>query len=67
MTINWKHQNLVGIAVEKHTEHRHPTVEGLTFRIAPSGRKTWLFERMANGKRHKKTMGRFPAMSMAEA
>ena len=67
MTIIWKHQNLVGLTVEKETEFPHPTVEGLRLRAYPNGRKSWVWQRMIDGKRRKKTLGRFPAIQMMEA
>lgn len=67
MSIIWKHRNLVGLTVEKETEEPHPTVEGLIFRAYPSGRKSWLFARTFEGRRYKKTLGRFPAITMVEA
>ena len=67
MTIVWKHRNLVGITVDKETEYPHPTAQGLRLRVYPNGRKTWVFQRMMDGRRHKKTLGRFPALSMVQA
>ena len=67
MTIVWKPKFLSDIAVEKEAEFTHPTVEGLRLRVYPNGRKTWQWRRMLDGKRHKKTLGRFPALSLPMA
>lgn len=67
MTVIWRHRSLVGLTVEKEIEYPHPTVQGLRLRIYPNGRKTWLYQRMMDGRRHKRTLGRFPAVSMVHA
>ncbi|MCD1589802.1 integrase family protein [Qipengyuania citrea] len=72
MSIIWKHKNLVGLTVEKEKTFKYPVSptqveKGLKLRVFPSGQKSWLFERMANGKRYKKTLGQFPIFTIVEA
>ena len=67
MNIIWKHKNLAGLTVEKETEFPHPTAGGLRLRVYPNGRKTWLYQRMFEGQRYKKSLGRFPAISLVQA
>ena len=67
MIINWKHQTLVGLRVEKDTTKSHPTCDGLRLRLYASGRKVWEWNRTAKRRRIKTTLGQFPAMGMAVA
>lgn len=65
--MDFRHKTLVGLTVERETEYPHPSMEGLRLRAYPTGRKVWLYQRMVAKKRVKKTLGRFPAMSIVEA
>lgn len=67
MSIIWKHKNILGLTVEKETEFPHPSVEGLRLRAYPNGRKSFVWQRQLDGKRRKKTLGRFPALKLAVA
>ena len=62
----WNHKKLLGLTAERDTEYPHGTL-GLRFKVAKSGRKTWVWQRMMDGARHKKTLGRFPAMTETNA
>lgn len=65
--MKWTHKSLLGITVEKETGFRHPTVEGLWLRAFRSGQKSWQWKRTLNGKALRKSLGRFPAITLVEA
>ncbi len=67
MNINWKHQALLGLRVEKNTTKSHPTCAGLRLRLYANGRKVWEWNRTAKKRRLRTTLGQFPTMGMAVA
>lgn len=66
MTLKWHHNTLVGLTCDNDQRHRHPTVEGLYFRIR-GNRKSWLWARFRNGRTFKATLGNFPTFRIADA
>lgn len=65
--MKWTHKELAGLAFATEKVIRHPTVDGLRLRIYPTGRKAWQWARMLQGKPLRKTLGKFPSVSLAEA
>lgn len=52
---------------ERRSELHDGRVAGLSLRITPSGIKSWSFIYRSHGKRHRITLGRYPAMTLADA
>ena len=65
--MKWTHKELVALKVEQEKAYKHPTVQGLRLRVYPSGRKGWQWARMLDGKALRKSLGKFPHVSVIEA
>ncbi|MGX7925644.1 tyrosine-type recombinase/integrase [Tsuneonella sp. HG094] len=65
--LKWNHKSILGHKVQVETSERHPTVEGLRLRLYPTGKKSWQWARMVDGKPYRKALGRFPAIGLPEA
>lgn len=46
---------------------REKTGEGFTIRVMPSGCKSWIFFYHADGKKRRMTLGKYPALGLADA
>src|SRR5262245_17094257 len=49
------------------TDYFDETVKGLALRVTKHGTKAWTFHHTKGGKRHRVTLGRYPAISLAQA
>ena len=64
----WTPKTLTGLKPQsREYQLAHPAVEGLSLRVSPKGRKSWVWKRMMDGKQHKATLGQFPIVGLADA
>lgn len=52
---------------DRRREHPDPAMPGLYLVVQPTGSKSWAFRYRHGGRSRKMTLGRFPAVSLAEA
>ena len=68
-TLKWTARAIEAVSVKARTDFTDPNTKGLMLRVTPHGAKTWaiLYNRKGDGKKRRFTLGKFPALSLAEA